>query len=225
MLASTPEKWGWWTDTAGLSDRVEITYVEYCAHCLVKHPVFNKSNHALGAVLFGLPVLIHLLFTTTLWSGYNQYCLIAWVRKLRTKRLVVWSRVEGNHVALNAMLTAPWLSHPWCVREACRKWWESAESSASFIYPGVELIHHEFLDTVLICVCLCASIWWGKVAQMQGDEFCSKAWRPWLEFLSALSWVWHLISLGHRSLDIFETLFHFYKIGMLMSVLPKGWEC
>lgn len=117
------------------------------------------------------------------------------------------------------------LSHPWCVREACRKWWESAESSASFIYPGVEVIHHEFLDTLLICVCLCTSIWWGNVAEMQGDEFCSKAWRPWLEFLSAPSWVWHLISFGHRSLDIFETLFHFYKIGMLMSILPKGWEC
>lgn len=97
------------------------------------------------------------------------------------------------------------LSHPWCVREACRKWWESAESSASFIYPGVEVIHHEFLDTLLICVCLCTSIWWGNVAQMQGDEFCSKAWRPWLGpflgvtfdlFWPQVTWyLWDFISL------------------------------
>ena len=40
----------------------------------------------------------------------------------------------------------------------------------------------------VFCVCLCTSIWWGKGAQRQGDEFCSKAWRPWLEFLSAPTW-------------------------------------
>lgn len=169
---------------------------------MVKHAVFSKSNHAPGTVPFSLSVLINLCFTTTLWGEYNWCCPIAWMKKLRAKRLVIWPWMNGNHLALNPMLTAPWLYHFWCVHEACRKWWGYAESSASFIYPGVELIHHEFLDTVLICVCLCTSVWWGKVAQIQGDEFCCKAWRPWLEFLSAPSWVWHLISLGHRSLWI-----------------------
>lgn len=168
MLAFTPEKWGWWTDPAGLLDRVEITYMKCYAHCMVKHAIFSKSNHAPGTVLFGLPLLINLCFTTTLWGGYNRCCPIAWMKKLRTKRLVIWPWMDGNHLALNPMLIAPWLYHLQCVHEACRKWWESAESSASFIYPGVELIQHQFLDTVLICVCLCTSIW-GR------GEGCSNA--------------------------------------------------